>query len=203
MQKIPSDRPSDKALFIQRAEKKTAMNLGSSRPPEPMLDAFVSKENCLASLGRFDKIPDSLVPHLQIPEKIYSVGQGALPSFSSDPKKSVAALFEFFSKVPRNVTEPTVPPVLLVDLPEYGIGISKDGSSFFCTLVDRRPGRSIIVFKEILPLPEFSESKPDPWKGFESALDTASDISQKRMNEGKQPGLVVSFHSKIGIVLCE
>ncbi len=203
MQKIPSDRPSDKAIFIQRAAKKTAMNLGSSHPPEPMLDAVISKENCLASLGKFDKIPDSLAPQLGIPEKICSVGQGALPSFSTDHKKSVAALSEFFSKVPRNVTEPTVPPVLLVDLPEYGVAISKDGSSFFCTLVDRRPGRSIIVFHEILPLPSFTGSRPDAWKDFETALDNATDISQQRINQGKAPGIVVSFHSRIGFMPSE
>jgi len=157
--------------YTTRSEANTLMGLKAPPAPVSLIGAQFSREECLDSMRRFAPIENSLECRLKIPDRLYCIANGTLPSYSSDKTKGIAKLAEFFALLPQGTEKADIPADLLGDLPEYGLHLKREGSEISCTLVDGK--RGIVVFAEVLPPADSELASAGPWGHLGTAIEAA------------------------------
>ena len=184
--------------------KDTKKELGhpSSFPPS-ILGTPHNKLAAIASVSKFDPLPESLIANLGIPEKLFNIGCGPFPCLSTDPIEGVGKLSEHLAASAKNPAQNPISEKLLSEMPKFGIHLFRDGSDFFCTLIDK--SRGVVVFDIVMPLASgLREERPEAWAGFEKALDNALDIAlETRKAGGESQRLVVMVRGRMLFVPAE
>jgi hypothetical protein len=116
----------------------------------------VDKETCISLLDDIGPVSEELAELLQIPDKIYLLGNDPA-TFSSRPDKDAAAISGY-------LILPTLKPR---DAPDYALHIRSRGSHVFCTFVDKE--RRIIVHETVNSM----YAERGSWESFEQALKKA------------------------------
>ncbi len=123
----------------------------------------VPRESVLAMLDSIAPLGKDLEALLNVPDFVFPVGSEGEISFSS--KESDTGAARAAGAILKGFPFPS-------SVPDYGIHMSSEGSSLFCTLVDR--SRKIIVSAEVRNL----ESEEGSWKPFEFALRDALSAAE-------------------------
>ena len=155
------------------APEKRQDNMGM--PPTMKSDRIIGRQACVSALKEFASMSDDFTVLLQLPDKLYLLGNEETPSFSSQPNRSaegVAGAMLFGYPFPK-------------ELPDYAIHISSKGSNIFCTMVDR--SRKIIVSE---PIRNIQDEKGD-WGTFEATLRKALLKSESFKADGRTFSFVV------------
>jgi len=147
---------------------------------DPLNDTVrvLDKEACLSLLGIVANVPFGLARALDIPSKLYSVGEG--PSISSDPEKDISDIAF------KLVSNQELKPKMIAESPEYGIYITYRSSSSFCLLLDKR--RKIMVFESLGNALGGGLS----WGPFIEAVDDALKSRDEMKKRGEKFDLILS-----------
>lgn len=131
---------------------------GSDVVVEKKYPREVDKKTCIALLDDMGPVSGELAELLQIPDKIYLLGNDP-PTFSSQPDKDAAAIagYLLFGSLKPD------------EAPEYALHIASKGNSVFCTFVDKK--RKVIVHESVNSM----YAKGGSWRFFERALKRAID----------------------------
>lgn len=138
----------------------------------------LDKKACLSLLGIVANVPADLARVLDVPPKLYSVGEG--PSISSDPEKDLSDIAF------KLVANQELKSEMLAEAPDYAIYITYRSSSSFCLLLDKR--RKIMVFEGLGNALGGGLS----WGPFIDAVDDAVKSRDELKKRGEKFDLILS-----------
>ncbi len=177
------ERKEGVVIPISRARQDRGFR-GKGELNEPRSE--IPKETCFAVLESESRaqLGDSLKSLMNVPARLYAVPADGAVSYSSEPERSIAKMA---GAILRGFPLPT-------SLPDYGIHLSVQGSSLFCTLVDR--SRKIIVQAEVSS--QYSDS--GSWSSFEYAVRDAVTQAESMQARSATFGYVINKGGIITVV---